>query len=90
MENLNLITINKNMKLETFDCGNKYINDFLIYGLINFSKNFMRILTLTNFKLIIFLDKNFGIKYEMKLQKIKNLKCMNFAQKKMIKFYGFT
>lgn len=29
MENLNLITINKNMKLETFDCGNKYINDFL-------------------------------------------------------------
>ncbi len=29
MENLNLITINKNMKLDSFDCGNKYINDFL-------------------------------------------------------------
>ena len=29
MENLNLVTINKNIKLDSFDCGNKYINDFL-------------------------------------------------------------
>ena len=40
---------------------------FVIKQPTNFSKNFMRILTLTNFKLIIFLDKNFGIKYGMKL-----------------------
>ncbi len=29
MGNLNLITINKNIKRDSFNCGNKYINDFL-------------------------------------------------------------